>query len=160
MVMGLQGMGSASEMQQMRAHMQQMQKFHSGETNLSMEDLMQMQQNAPSDAPKEANEALSTIIDSFDKIDTNGDGISIDEMTTFAESTGLHLGPPPGMMMGEGPHQGRGPGGPGGKGGHGGPPPVESSSDEDEESYIDKLLESYSSYETDYSSLTTLSYSA
>lgn len=159
MVSGIQGMGSAAQMQQMRAGMMQMQQFQSGEVNLSKEDLVEMQeQMATTGAPEGASDDLSAILEAYDDIDTNADGISVDEMNAFTQSTGISFGPgepPPGLMAGKG-----GPGGPGGPGGKGGPPPAESSTEEDEESYIDKLLESYSSYESGLNTYQTLSYSA
>jgi Ca2+-binding EF-hand superfamily protein len=62
----------------------------SGKTNLSKEDLSSMESQIES-LGIEVPSLLKDIASNFDKIDTNGDGISSDEMQAYAKANGLSL---------------------------------------------------------------------
>lgn len=147
--MGIQSSG-------MNSIHQMMQDFRAGNTNLSKEDLAAIQEDMKAHG-MEVPEDHSTLIDSFDEIDQNGDGISLDEMQSYGQSIGMTFGlgePPPGLMSNDGPPPGKPPGGP--------PPSMQGSTqeeEEEEESYLDKLLKQYSSYGSSSESFSTLSYS-
>lgn len=105
------------------AEIQKMQNFRSGSVNLSKDDFTAMQADMESKGLTTPAE-LRTIIDNYDKIDVNGDGMSFDELTGYAEENGIELkgpfgdkppGPPPGGM----PPGGLPPGGMPPKGGNG-----------------------------------------
>ncbi|OGK05260.1 MAG: hypothetical protein A2W80_07025 [Candidatus Riflebacteria bacterium GWC2_50_8] len=102
----------------------QMQQFRSGKTNLQKSDLEQMQQQAAqAQNQTQAASPFDALLEAFDDIDANQDGISIDELKSYASANGIPeggpeggsrpAGPPPGpppSMAGElGQHQG-GPG--------------------------------------------------
>lgn len=103
----------------------QIQQFQSGKTKLQKEDLQQLQQQTAPDQTQGAS-PFDELLAAFDEIDTNQDGISIDELQSYAAENGMAeggrkappSGPPPSMMgeLGQKPPQG-GPGGPGGPGG-------------------------------------------
>ena len=80
-------------MAEMRTKMQQMQNFREGSVNLSKDDLTEMQSDMKSKGLT-TPEDLKAIIDSYDKIDGNNDGISYDELSAFAESNAIELGGP------------------------------------------------------------------
>lgn len=102
----------------------QMQQFRSGKTNLQKSDLEQMQQTAPAQSQTQAVSPFDVLLEAFDDIDQNQDGISIDELKSYASENGMPeggsagggrpagppSGPPPSMAGELGPR----PGGPGG----------------------------------------------
>lgn len=92
---------------EMRAQMQKMESFKEGSSNLSKDDLTTMQSDMESKGIT-TPEDLKAIIEAYDQIDANGDGMSVDELNAFAEENGIELkGPfgdkPPPPGGGEGP---------------------------------------------------------
>ena len=89
----------------------QMQQFKSGKTNLQKADLQKMQEQVGQTQTQGAS-PFDALLENFDKIDTNQDGISIDELKSFAKENGMPeraqklprpSGPPPSMMSELGP---------------------------------------------------------
>lgn len=88
----------------------QMQQFKSGQIKLQKEDLQQMQQQVEQTQTQSAS-PFGSLLEAFDQIDQNQDGISIDELESYASENGMPeggdrppQGPPPGpppSMMGE-----------------------------------------------------------
>lgn len=124
---------SMSDISMMREKMQMMQSFQSGKTNLSQDDLTAIQSDLSSQGIQEAS-SIDELIENFSEIDTNGDGISVDELNTYTGGQGMSImGPPPGLFDG---------------GGQGPPPPPKAEGSSSSESsstssdYIDSLLES------------------
>lgn len=130
--------GSMPNISEMRQQMQKMQDFQSGKTNLSKDDLSKMQNDMKSmgiDAPK----GLQDITNNFDKIDTNGDGISSNELNSYTGGKALSsiMGPPPGLMDEQGASGSI------------------SSKPNNSSSYIDMLLKAFSSFDKQSETSTT-----
>jgi Ca2+-binding EF-hand superfamily protein len=66
------------------------QQFEQGEANLSKEDLTQIQSQSKS-AKSSKTDPLQTLISNFDKIDLDGNGMSLEELQTYAASNDLNL---------------------------------------------------------------------
>lgn len=130
---------------QMQNMMQKMQSFKEGSTTLSKDDFTTMESDIQSSG-RATPADLKAIIDNYEQIDTNGDGISYDELTSYADQNGIELKGP----MGSKPPQGGPP--------RGGPPPEMGSNgmgpqnltlqgNEDDQNYISTLLKQYQSTE-------------
>lgn len=89
----------------------QMQQFKAGKSKLQKEDLQQLQQQAGQTQSQGAS-PFDSLLEAFDEIDKDQNGISIDELKSYASETGMPQGgqgmppkgPPPGpppSMMGE-----------------------------------------------------------
>ena len=82
----------------------QMQQFRSGKVNLQKTDLQAMQQGTTQAKEQtQSTNPFDTLLAAFDEIDTNQDGISIDELKSYASENGMPEG---------GPQQGGKPAGP------------------------------------------------
>jgi len=110
---------SGSRYESMRA---QFESFRSGSSRLQKADLEELKTALTSEgvADEKATSGIDELISKFSEIDTNGDGISTDELETAAQSGAITMkkpqgGPPPGGM--KGPPPGPPPGGMGGPGG-------------------------------------------
>lgn len=106
----------------------QFESFRSGNSKLQKSDLEELQTALSSEGTSgsASNTGIDELIENFSKIDTNGDGISSEELDSAAQS-GVVSAPSrpeggPGKMKGPppGPPPGGGMGGPGGAGGPGG----------------------------------------
>ncbi len=87
----------------------QMQQFRSGKTNLQKTDLQQMQQQAAQTQSQNQTQSASpfdSLLALFDEIDQNQDGISIDELKSFAAENGMQKGGPGGSGKPAGPPPG------------------------------------------------------
>jgi len=67
-------------------YLTQMQDFKDGKINITKSDLTSSVQKSVSNGETVSSTMLD-IIDSYDKIDTNGDGISYEELTAYKNST-------------------------------------------------------------------------
>lgn len=102
---------------EMRAQMQKMQNFRDGSANISKDDLTSMKSDMESKGITTPDD-LKAIIEAYDQIDANGDGMSVDELNAFAEENGIELKgpfgdkppPPPGGGKGPPPPKGMGQG--------------------------------------------------
>ncbi|MBF0543217.1 MAG: hypothetical protein HQM08_02230 [Candidatus Riflebacteria bacterium] len=85
--------GSTSIFEQMRA---KFQAFRQGQTNLQKSDLESFKTalSSQSNATDKPSGRLDELLSNFSKIDTNGDGISANELKT-AETSGVVSAPPP-----------------------------------------------------------------
>ena len=99
--------------------MQKMQSFKEGTSNISKDDLTAMQTDMESKGIT-TPEDLKAIIEAYDQIDANQDGMSFDELSSYASENGIELKgpfgdeppppppgggngpPPPGEGMGQG----------------------------------------------------------
>lgn len=122
--------GSVSSLNSFRT---QMHQFQTGQKNLQKSDLETMQAQK-SEAQSQGVDPFAAILEAFDEIDQNQDGISIDELQTYAEERGIDvekqrpIGPPPSMAMELGGAQGTPPQGGRPPGPPPGPPPGEGAS--------------------------------
>jgi len=96
-----------------------MQQFQTGKAKLQKADLEQMlQQTTGTQSQSQTQKAnpFDSMLSAFDEIDKNQDGISIDELESYASENGMVQGtgrppgpppgPPPSMMSELGPKQG------------------------------------------------------
>lgn len=85
----------------------QMQQFKSGKVNLQKADLEQMQQQATqAGSQTQATNPFDSLLAAFDEIDTNQDGISVDELKSYAKENGMAEGGPGRGSRPEGPPPG------------------------------------------------------
>jgi len=113
------------------------QQFQSGQTKLQKEDLVELKDKLAS-ANDPAASGVDSLMKAFDKIDTNSDGMSVEELDAYSKATGsqatagnstpaarsitINISP---LALGGNEEAGAGrPRGPGGPGGAGGPPPA------------------------------------
>lgn len=82
----------------------QMRQFQTGQKNLQKTDLETIQAQK-SESQSQGVDPFAAILEAFDEIDQNQDGISIDELQSYAEEKGVDvarqrpMGPPPSMAM-------------------------------------------------------------
>ena len=103
-IQSLAGSGMNRGMQRMH---QQMQQFKSGQVNIQKSDVQDLQSKLEARGSPKADK-LNALLESFDDIDKNDDGISIDELKSFIAENAPKAqkgseqrppGPPPGMFI-------------------------------------------------------------
>jgi hypothetical protein len=101
MVMNISSLGSSSLYSTSATSSR---NFRSTQETVSKDDLSQLASDLKSSGT-EASNLLQTLQTNFEKIDTNGDGISFDELQAYAKANGLTLpkGPARGDMQGTPP---------------------------------------------------------
>lgn len=81
--MSISGIGSSN----LSFLSQQMQNFKTGKSNIQKEEIEQVQSQM-GDVQSPISDMFSSLLESFDEVDANGDGLSFEELTEFAKTQG------------------------------------------------------------------------
>lgn len=73
--------------------MQKMDSFKDGKTNLTKDDLLSIE-SAVTEGSRATPEDLKAIIENYEAINTNGDGMSFNELSSYAEENNFEPGGP------------------------------------------------------------------